>query len=234
MSKDKTPPSLEDSFNDDGIDATESVNLVKRYQAGDREALNELLVRYQDRLRRIVRIQLGAGMRRNLESMDIVQEANIVAAGKLDEFELRGASSILHWLSQISLNQIRSRHDYFSAKKRDRDREVPLDAQDGSVPRPPGGHDVDQAPQPMELAWRKELREILDEGMLELDPKYREIILMRDYCEMSWSEVASGMNYDDTHAPQQLHRRAWIKLRRIVRPRLGTLRRSDEPDGPSR
>ena len=41
------------------------------------------------------------------ESMDIVQEAYQVAWQKIEDFEMRGPGSILHWLSKIAENKIK-------------------------------------------------------------------------------------------------------------------------------
>ena len=48
--------------------------LLARAQGGDGEALNELVARYYDRLRRIVRIRLGSEARRMVESLGFTLE----------------------------------------------------------------------------------------------------------------------------------------------------------------
>ncbi|MCP3919231.1 MAG: sigma-70 family RNA polymerase sigma factor [bacterium] len=216
--------SYEGSIDADLPDAAESMVIFDRYRGGDEAALNDLLERYQRRLHRIVRIKLGKRLRQHLESMDVVQEVNIVAARKFGEFEPQGKSSILNWLSRIALNQIRAKNDYFGAEKRNTELEVSLEVQRGPQAGAGAGHDVDDRLSPPERAWRKELREILDECMVELRPTYKNIILLRDYCGMSWREVIRETGHENEHAAQQHHRRAWIKLRRLVRPRLGELR----------
>ena len=55
-------------------DPRRSLDLLEQAQGGDRQALEDLLSRYQERIRRIVRIQLGSSaLRRHHDSMDIVQ-----------------------------------------------------------------------------------------------------------------------------------------------------------------
>jgi len=49
-------------------DLQPSMLLLRRAQAGDRDALNDLIVRYYDRVFRIVRIRMGKRLRRTMES----------------------------------------------------------------------------------------------------------------------------------------------------------------------
>jgi len=218
---------------------TESMDLVQRLQKGEGKALDKLLERYQDRIRRIVRIKLGSRLREHVESMDIVQQVNIVAIRKLETLELRDNASILRWLSQIALNQIRDVNQYFTAERRDVNRVIAMDfgprSDDDGRPRFQGAGDD---PLPEEQAWRNELREILDDSMTKLSEEYREIIMRRDYYGEDWATIANELGYSAkqksvedlaerleraVHAAQEFHRRAWIKLRRIVRPRLDGL-----------
>lgn len=214
------PDPLQSSFADDGPpDPTQSVDLLNRAQQGDRDALSALLDRYQDRLRRIVRVRLGARLRARVESMDIVQDAYAVAMCKIGDLEMRGPGSILNWLARIAEHKIHDANDYFAAAKRDLGREKALDASsDGTVS---ARHRLAAGVEgPDEEAARSELREIIDEALTELPDKHRESILLRDYCGADWDYVTRTLGSPNVHAAQELHRRAWIKLRRAVRPRL--------------
>jgi hypothetical protein len=67
-------------------DPGRSLALLARAQGGDRAALEDLIGRYQERLRRIVRIQLGASaLRRHYDSMDIVQNTFRAALPKIGD-----------------------------------------------------------------------------------------------------------------------------------------------------
>lgn len=209
---------LQSSISEDFPDESGSAELVHRAQGGDGAALNELLERYQDRLQRIVRVRLGAHLRVQYESMDIVQEAFQVAWKKLPEFEMRGPGSLLCWLSRIAEHKIRDARDFLYAQKRDRNREQPLapagaSQSGGSIGIPA------QASRPDDRAARTELKEIIDGALAELSEEHREVIVLRDYCGTEWDEVALQLERG-VPAAQELHRRAWIKLRRIVRPRI--------------
>ena len=63
--------------------------LVAEAQQGNRLALNELCDRYFSRVLVAVRARLGVGLRRKVESWDVVQEVMIDAVRNLDEFNFR-------------------------------------------------------------------------------------------------------------------------------------------------
>ncbi len=201
-----------------------SIQLARRAQQGEREALNRLLERYQDRLQRIVRIRLGARLGQCVDPVDIVQETFLVAVRKLGELELRNHASILQWLATIAEHKIHDARDYHFAQRRDRRREQPLargpraDSSAGSVQFPA----ADTAPGTR--AWKNEIRQIMDDAMVELPDDYREVILLHDYSGADWDHIHQLLGRESKHACQELHRRAWIRLRRIVMGRLGSER----------
>src|SRR5262245_45215881 len=71
----------------------ESMDLVRRSQQGDRDALGELVRRYDDRVRRIVSIRMGAQFRGLLDSLDLTQDTWVAALRGLSGFELRDHGS---------------------------------------------------------------------------------------------------------------------------------------------
>jgi len=216
---DRTADPLQSALSPRGaFDPAQSADLVRRAQKGDDLALNELLERYRPRLRRIVRIRLGAKLRGRLESMDIVQETYQVAFRKIADLQVHSQASILQWLSRIAEHKITDANDYFTALRRDARREEPIDGQPGesrATDRLP-----DEAESPSQQLERSEIREILDGCVEQLSEAQREVVILRDYCGGEWEFVAEEME-SNAHAAQELHRRAWVKLRSLAGPKLG-------------
>jgi hypothetical protein len=52
------------------------------------------------------------------------------------------------------------------------------------------------------------------------------VVLLRDYHGAEWTEVARSLATPSVHAAQQLHQRAWIKVRALAAPRLAGLSRA--------
>lgn len=218
-----TKEPLHDSFVGGPMpDMTESMDLVVLAQEGDKNALNDLLERYEPRLRRVVRIRLGARLRNHMESGDIVADAYIVAFQKIGDLELRTSASILQWLSTIAEHKIKDANDYFSAQKRDTRREVPLEAKSSGDNATTFQLDLASGDtSPEDKAYKGEIRDLLDEAMVDLSDEHREVILARDYFGGSWDYVAEQLKRTgNVHSTQELHRRAWTKLKDLVRPKL--------------
>jgi RNA polymerase sigma-70 factor (ECF subfamily) len=196
----------------------ESLDLARRAQTGDEEALNELFRRYQEPLRRIVRIRMGAHLRRQggLESMDIVQQTFAKAHTKLEDVEIRTPQAILAWLARIAERQVHDANDHMSARKRDYRRTSALQFGDESF-----GSVFDIEPEatdtlPEARAERNEMKVAVDEAMLELRDDYREIILLRDYAQADWESIAEEVGAPNVRAAQATHYRARAKLASLL------------------
>jgi len=196
-----------------------SVELVRQAQDGDKQALNELFERYQDRVRRIARIRMGSKVRSFMESLDLVQNTYAVALRRFEAFELRDHASIIHWLSRILENQIRDAADYAEAAKRNRDKEAPIPVA-GSGDPSTGIAVAAEDPAPWQTLEKNELRAIFDECVQELEPRYREVVLLRDYAGGSWKYVAQEMKSPSDQAAREMHRRARIKLASMISKRI--------------
>ena len=193
-----------------------SIELVRAYQSGERAAANELFARYRPRLLRIVRTKLGPGLRRRLDEEDVVQETLLVAAGKLDEFELRSHAGLLQWLARIAENVILKKHEHFQAEKRDAAAEVRLQATEA-----PAEALAASVLSPSRQALRAELEALVDAHVQELDPpEYREVVLLRDYYLEEWEEIRAKLARPSVAAVQELHRRAHQRLRERMRKHL--------------
>jgi len=73
------------------------------------------------------------------------------------------------------------------------------------------------------MAGRNELCRIVDDAIVQLAEKYREVILYRDYYGATWRHVADELGLRDEGEARTLHRRAWIALRRAIGPRMEDL-----------
>ena len=198
--------------------AKRSMELLSLARNGDRQALEELVTRYQERIRRIVRIQLGASLlRRHYDSMDIVQSTFNAALPKIREFQPRAAGGLLQWLALIATNQIRDLNDRHRALIRDMGRDKPFESDRAASDS--GAQLMVDEPRPDERALLNEVRELLDDEVARLPEDQRRVVVLRDYCGEDWDRVAAELERE-SGATRQLHQRAWISLRRALGPKL--------------
>lgn len=192
----------------------ESLDLLRRGQQGDRQALEALVARYQDRVRRLVSIRMGAQFRGLLDSLDLAQETWMAALRALPDFEPRDHGSLIRWLARIAENQVLDAADRVHAARRDRRREQPAgEGTLGGLPPAPG-------PTPSEDAGRRELRAAYDECVAGLPETWREVVLLRDYALLDWPEIGEQLGRPGVRATQELYRRAQLRLGETLRRRL--------------
>ena len=198
---------------------TQSLDLVLRAQEGDKAALNRLCERYYDRVRRIVRLRLGARLRETIESGDILQETFLAAVKSLDSFEMREEASLVNWLSRLAERQIIAAADYHGAKKRDRRRNVSLTASigDSQSIRTMSTLPDDRAPLPIDATANEEEQKHVESCLQELPEDYRELILLRNYAGASWETVAEETGRPSAAAARMMHARALIELGKLVK-----------------
>ena len=199
-------------------DLTRSLDLMRKAQAGDGEALNRLIARYYDRVRPIVRARLGGRLRRRVDSGDIIQQTFVAAFKCFDRFDVRDEASLIGWLAKIAERQIHDEHDRQSAGKRNPELEVEIDASSGTF----AGNTIPDtlSDQPEAPVIRDEETRVLEDCLAELPELYRELLLLRDYAGHSWEDVAELTNRPSAAAARMMHAQARVELGRLVQARL--------------
>ena len=176
--------------------------LLRRYRAGDGEALWELCRRVEPLLRRRVEQRIPRRLRRRVSVADILQEARLAAFERRDAFEERGPDAFRRWILGIVDNKaLRAVRDHRGVAKRDQGREVTR------------GERVDtqflsgQTPSPSQVYVASELAELAREAMKALPPDYREVLRLAREHELTLREVGERMGRS-REATKKLYARA--------------------------
>jgi RNA polymerase sigma-70 factor, ECF subfamily len=185
----------------------EETRLLEAARAGDTAAMDALLAHYQPRVYRF-----GMKMcRRPEDAADVLQDTLLAMARGLRDF--RGASSVSTWLYTIARS--------YCIKKRRRsrfapERELSLDAEAREEVRglahPGRGPD--------EALETRRLQEALARSIASLEPKYRDVLVLRDVEGLPAGEVAQVMGLSVQAVKSRLHR-ARASVRERVAPVLG-------------
>jgi len=181
--------------------------LLEAARTGDRAALDQLLTRHQGRVYRF-----GLKMCRDPEdAKDVLQETLLAVARNVKDF--RGASSVSTWLYTIARS--------FCIKQRRRSKFAP--EQEESLDLGPEGEATqlaDPSRGPDESLAGRQIESALERAIGELDPMYREVLLLRDVEGLSAPEVAEVMGLTVEAVKSRLHR-ARVSVREKVAPLLG-------------
>jgi RNA polymerase sigma-70 factor, ECF subfamily len=171
------------------------LDLVHASKNGDAAAFEQLVKRYGRRLLRI-----SQTVTRNREdSEDAVQEALLKAFQNLADF--REDSQFSTWLIRITVNQSLMRlrkHRTHKEVSLDEDFQTDGDAFPLDVP--------DRAPNPEQLCWASELRDILVRTVEELRPILRTVFVLRDVEGLSIEQTAQVLNLSQAAVKARLWR----------------------------
>lgn len=193
-----------------------TLELVQRAQSGDPQALSDLLARYQERVRALVRRRMGARLRVDLDSGDMVQEAMVEVLEGFERFEMRDETAFVRWLSTLVENRLRELARFHNAAKRDRGREVRLDGTpSGERAAGLGELSDEDAPTPSEVVSRRELGDRLAEAIERLSDRHRSVLRARQG-DAPWDVVAERLGLPSGAAARMLHARARVALMKRV------------------
>ena len=129
---------------DAALDAEETLRLLEQVRAGDRRALDRLLTGHRAYLLTVVELRLDRRMRARIDPSDVVQEAQLEASRRIEDYLRREPMPFHLWLRQTAYeNLLRMRRQHVEAECRTVEREVPLP--DGSSALPTGAATVSRA-----------------------------------------------------------------------------------------
>ena len=176
------------------MDNHKTQDLVALAKEGDEFALNQLCSVYGERVRRIIRLHMDRKLRPKLDSVDVVQDALILALGGLKDFKYRNEGDFLRWLSRIAENKLRDILDKFHADKRDVHKEIPFKKEGRSTKGGSVGADGPmRSTTPSVIACRKEALDKLEQALDKLKPEYKEVILLKRIEGLSHAEIAERL-----------------------------------------
>jgi len=187
-------------------------HLVALAKEGDRTALEQLCQVYGERVHWIVRFRMGEEIRSKLDSMDVVQDAFVLALQDLGDFTYRDEGDFLRWMSKIVENRIRDNIKRLHADKRGIRKEVPLRNRLPTTQRGSGGAAGPMVTTtPSVIVSQREDLDKLDRAIDQLRPEYREAIILRKIEGLSYKEIGDRLG-KSADAVGMLVSRAMISL----------------------
>src|SRR5712692_1400249 len=87
-------------------DSSETQRLLQQVRAGDADAANRLLERHRVYLRRLIEVRLDPKLRARVDPSDVVQEAQLEASRRLEDYLKQPALPFRLWLRQIAYDRL--------------------------------------------------------------------------------------------------------------------------------
>jgi RNA polymerase sigma-70 factor (ECF subfamily) len=198
--------------------SADSVDLIARARAGDRQALDALLARHRDRLRRMVEVRLDPRLQARLDASDVVQDAYVEVVERLDEYLRDPKLPLFLWLRLVVGDRLMKLHrHHLGTQMRDAGREVSLYR--GAVPATSSAalaaRLLGRHTSPTQAALRAERILRVQEALNALDPVDREVLSLRHFEELTAAESAQVLGIEESAAAKRYFR-ALKRLKQVL------------------
>lgn len=192
--------------------------LLADAKAGDALAVNRLMDRHRDSLRRMIQMRLDHKIQRRVDVSDVVQDVLVDAHRRLADYLANPSLSFHLWLRQIAQDRIIDAHRrHRGSGKRSVDREQVLAAPTGDEQSTKNliAQLCDPEITPAAAAAQHEMTSIVERAISQLEEQDYEIIVMRHYEQLTNQDVAQALQLSEPAASMR-YLRAMRKLRAIL------------------
>src|SRR5207245_4613361 len=160
------------------------LDVVRRCQAGDTEAFDELVTRYRTRVFSMIYNMVHSEQ----DAWDLAQDSFLKAWKSIKRF--RGRSSFYTWIYRIVMNVT---IDWLRKKQVKGAGAEFNDAIQLREIEPASRTSPKADPLPHERMERSEIRERIDNAIAQISPEHRAVILMKEIEEMQYHEIAEAL-----------------------------------------
>jgi len=158
----------------------DDLKLINAFKAGDKKAFEKIVKKYQNRVASLVYLVLG----KNIDNEDIVQEVFLRVYHSLMRYEPK--VSFYSWLYRIVINicidEIR--------RKKIR-KIITFDFLTDNIY---GSIHGEESESPVDVILAKEKKDIIQSALQRISPSYRIVLILREYNDMDYKEIANVLN----------------------------------------
>ena len=160
------------------------LDLIRRCQAGDTEAFDELVTRYRTRVFSMIYNMVHSEQ----DAWDLAQDSFVKAWKSIKRF--RGRSSFYTWIYRIVMNVtidwLRKKHVKGAGTEfNDATQLKEIDPASKTVPKTEA--------LPHQMMERDEIRGRIEKAIAQLSPEHRAVILMKEIDDMQYHEIAEAL-----------------------------------------
>jgi len=198
-------------------DGDATAELLVNVRDGQSQAVEELLDRHRDSLRRMISLRLDQRLMQRIDVSDVVQDVLIEANRRLIDYVNHPTIPFHLWIRQIAKDRIIDAHrrHRMSAKRS-------VDREQAAAAGPPDQSTMEFANQfrdgqltPAAAATQRELAQHIEMAIQHLRGNDRDIILMRHYEQLNNQEIAQSLGLSEPAASMR-YLRAIKRLREVI------------------
>ena len=196
-------------------DSERTRELLSAARDGDQDAVEGLMDRHRDALRKLVDHRMDRAIGRRVDASDVVQDVLLEASNRLGKYLDQPPRPFHLWLRQLARDRLIDMHRrHRKAQRRSVDRERPLAARahadQSSMDLAARLADAELTPAAASI--RRELQLRFHEAIEDLVEDDREILLMRHFEQLTNSETAEALGLSPAAAGMR-HLRALRRLK---------------------
>jgi RNA polymerase sigma-70 factor (ECF subfamily) len=197
---------------------TESSEIIELLRRGDQQVLVDLWDQHRERLLRLVKLRMDRRMQGRVDAEDVLQEAFVDFASRVDEYTADPSIPFYLWLRYLTGQRLQLMHrHHLGTMMRDAGREVSIHR--GPMPQ---ATSISLAAQLLgrftsvtQAVQRAEMQVMLQEAINGMDELDREILALRHFEELSNAETAQVLSIKRSTASSR-HLRAIKRLKEIL------------------
>ncbi|MHC4136610.1 MAG: sigma-70 family RNA polymerase sigma factor [Planctomycetota bacterium] len=189
------------------MDSRRLEELVRRAQAGNKEAAAELVRSFEGPVRAAIRRRLGTDLRRRVDTDDIFQSTILASLDELSGFRYQGEKEFVAWLAAVAERRIVTAARRHRAAKRDVRREHPALEANGIA---------GDRTSPTQGAVRAEVTEDIQRAVDRLPALERRAVELHAYEGLGFGELARRLGLTDKHAARRLFQRALKRMGDLI------------------
>ncbi len=196
-------------------DGDKTQELLAGARGGDPAAINGLLDRHRDSLKRMIAMRLDQKIMRRIDVSDVVQDVLVEVNRRLQDYLANPVMAFHLWVRQIAKDRIidaHRRHRVSGKRSVDREQPLPQAAAPDQSAIELAAHLRDPELTPAAAAVQHELALHIQAAIELLDERDRDIILMRHYEQLSNQEIAIALDITEPAASMR-YLRALQRLR---------------------
>lgn len=197
----------------------QTFELLRRAQAGERDAVAEVYARFAPRVRGLAAVRMGDALHDVADCDDIVQEAMLTAFAKLDQVQARSEAAFVCWLAAIVESRIRDAQRAGRTERRGGGKVVRR--ADLGITTIAGLAGADAGASPSQLAAAGELDPELERALLGLGTPQRQLVYCRLVLEMGYADIAAELGLAGADVARAMFAKALAKLRQRLGPADG-------------
>src|SRR5262245_9439140 len=175
--------------------APDTDELLRRSQAGDRQARGALLLRHRQRLKRMVALRLDRRLAARLDPSDLVQETLAEADRRLDDYLRSRPLPFYPWLRQIAANRLADARRFHLRGRRSVGREEPAGLPEESAVELAERILAGEAPSAG--LRRQEQQALVRTALGRLPERDREVLVLRYLEHLSTAEAAAVLGVSE-------------------------------------